>query len=266
MKRPWHRGKGCASVKISIITPSFNQGSFIESTISSVLAQTGEFELEYIIVDGGSTDNTLEILKRHEGRARIISEPDQGQSDALNKGFHMATGDVLGWLNSDDLYEPRALQKVALAWLEQPFYWCFGDCRIIDAQNREIRRVITQYKKRQAAAFSYARLLRRDFISQPAVFFSKRAFEETGLLDLRLHYAMDYDYWLRLANRRDPLYIPEFLASFRWHPESKNSRRYPLAAREAYEVALRYGLPAHRRDLLLHFAHLQALKILYRFL
>ncbi|MBC8427243.1 MAG: glycosyltransferase, partial [Deltaproteobacteria bacterium] len=100
-------------MKISIVTPSLNQGEFIERTILSVLSQTGAFDLEYIVVDGGSTDDSLEIIKKHEDKLRWVSEEDRGQSDAINKGFNMASGGILAWLNSDDTYEPDALSEVA---------------------------------------------------------------------------------------------------------------------------------------------------------
>lgn len=100
-------------MKISVITPSLNQGAFIERTILSVLSQKGDIELDYIIVDGGSTDNTLDIVRKYQESLTWISEKDRGQSDAINKGFNMATGELLAWLNSDDTYEPHALTEVA---------------------------------------------------------------------------------------------------------------------------------------------------------
>ncbi len=191
-------------MKISIITPSLNQGKFIERTILSVLSQTGAFDLEYIIVDGGSTDDSLGIIKKYEDRLRWISEKDRGQSDAINKGFEMASGDILAWLNSDDTYTPGAFATVAEAYRQGPFKWCFGNCKNIDEQDREIRKLITRYKIFESKRYSCRRLLSKDFISQPAVFFTRNVYQEVGLLDLNCHYSMDYDYWLRMGKNIHP--------------------------------------------------------------
>ena len=253
-------------MKISVITPSLNQARFIERTIRSVLDQRGDFELEYLVVDGGSTDGTLEVLRRYGPRLTWISEPDQGQSDAINKGFRMASGDMVAWLNSDDVYEPGALAAVAVEWAREPFGWLFGDCRVIDEENREIRPFITRYKIRQSRRYSYRRLLRRDFVSQPAVFLSRKLVEEMGPVDTRLHYAMDYDYWLRAAQRCAPRYLPRFLAGFRVHAESKNSRWYRAAAWEACQVARRHATSRERLDVAFHYLHYLTLSVLYRFI
>ena len=126
-------------VKISIITPSLNQGEYIERTILSVLNQKGNFQLEYIIIDGVSTDNTLDIIKKYQDSLTWVSEKDRGQSDAINKGFNMASGDLFAWLNSDDTYEENALSEVAERYREYRFKWCFGDCRKIIEDELEFR-------------------------------------------------------------------------------------------------------------------------------
>ena len=132
-------------MKFTIITPSLNQGAFIERTLKSIQAQRRDVDVEHWVMDGGSTDGTLDILRRCEGQLSWTSGPDQGQSDAINKGLRRATGDILAWLNSDDVYEPGALVAVAAAYRTRPFQWAFGNCRIIDETDREIRRAVTAY-------------------------------------------------------------------------------------------------------------------------
>jgi glycosyltransferase involved in cell wall biosynthesis len=253
-------------MRISVITPSFNQGSFIERTIKSVLNQTGDFELEYFVVDGGSSDGTLDILRRYEPRLQWRSEPDHGQSDAINKGLGRATGELLAWLNSDDTYLPGALNAVADAYRRRRFAWCFGNCRIVDEQDREIRGIITGYKVWQSRHYSYRRLLRRDFIPQPAVFFARTAYQETGELDRALTYSMDYDYWLKLGRRWAPCYIDAFLANFRWHTKSKNGAAYRAAAWETLQTARHHAPRDAGFDVFLHRVHYCMLNVLYRFL
>lgn len=253
-------------MKISVITPSFNQGAYIERTLRSVSDQQGDFEIEHIVIDGGSTDQTTDILRRHTPAVRWISERDEGQSDAINKGFRMATGDILAWLNSDDTYAPGALARVAAEYRRKPFAWCFGHCRVIDEEDREIREVVTRYKVAQCRHYSYRRLLRRDFVSQPAAFFTSEAYRQVGEISRELTYSMDYDYWLRLGQRWDPCFIDEFLANFRWHTRSKNGAAYRKAAWETFQTAQRHAGARHRLDVAMHFAHVCALNVLYRFL
>src|SRR5512133_184424 len=196
-----------ARVKITVITPSFNQGAFIERTVRSVLGQRGDFELEYLVMDGGSTDETLSILRRYEGRLRLVSEPDRGQSDAINKGFRLASGDVLAWLNSDDTYAEGALQAVVETLSRTGARWCFGECRIIDEQDREIRRAVSRYKRWVSRGYGFRRLLSSNFIPQPATFFRRDLLDEAGPLDESLHLAMDYDLWLRFARLAPPALV-----------------------------------------------------------
>jgi glycosyltransferase involved in cell wall biosynthesis len=251
-------------MKISVITPSFNQGLFIERTINSVLNQSGNFELEYIVIDGGSTDSTLDIIKKFGSRLRWISEPDKGQSDAINKGMRIATGDILAWLNSDDTYEPQALVRVCKAFRDHACEWCFGVCRIISEDGNEIRRFISRYKIRQSKHYSYNRLLRRAFISQPATFFSRKAYTETGEIDTRLSYSMDYDYWLRLGLRYDPLFVDFHLANYRWYKGSKNGSHHRRAAWETFLTAKRHAPRNSAIDIAWHFLQYIAVTLLYK--
>ena len=226
----------------SIVTPSFNQGGFIGRTIESVLEQSGGFPVEHWVVDGGSTDGALDVLRGYGDRIKWVSEPDRGQVDAINKGFRRATGDIVGWLNSDDMYEPGAFEKVAAAFERAPAArWCFGLCRVVDEADREVRRGVTAYKNSWIRRYSPKRLLVCDFISQPAVFLKRELFDELGLLDETLDWAFDYEYWLRIAQRHEPAIVHDYLASFRWHPTSKTSNLFYKAERASLRVAKRYS-------------------------
>ena len=218
--------------KISIVTPSYNQGHFIEETIRSVLLQ-GYPNLEYIVVDGGSTDNTLKILKRYQSEISVcISEPDNGQSHALNKGFRLATGKILAWLNSDDIYLPNTLRDVALAFNSQDIDIVVGGCRAIKYYSRVC--TITSHHcilpMKQVTSLPYEKILdlqcsylAGDFFYQPEVFWTKQIWDKVGSrVDEKLHFAMDYEFWLRLAKAKARvLHIPENLAVFRIHDRQK---------------------------------------------
>lgn len=251
-------------MKITIVTPSFNQGAFIERTIESVLSQRGDFDLEYLVVDGGSTDETLPILRRYGDRLRWTSAPDRGQSDAINRGFRGATGDVLAWLNSDDTYEPGALQRVVSALRQSGRRWCFGECRIVDEADRQIRPAISRYKGWVARRYSRARLVGRNFVSQPATFFRRDLLEEVGPIDESLHLAMDYDLWLRFAGVAEPVFVPTPLASFRWHGDSKTGGTYVKGAWECFRIARSHAKGAERLALASHLAHYVAQVAVYR--
>ena len=250
-------------MKISVVTPSFNQGPFIERTVRSVLDQEGDFDLEYIVMDGGSTDETLDILRKYEDRLTWVSEKDRGQSDAVNKGWKAAKGEILGWINSDDTYEPGALAAVAEEHGKSPFEWCFGACRMIDEADREIRRFITNYKTSQCERYTYTRLLGRNFVSQPATFVSRQAFDEVGEIDLGLTFAMDYDYWLRLGRKYEPRYIPRCLSNFRWHDVSKNGKLFRSALREGYLTAKKHAGQGDWPAVATHWLHYRALSVIY---
>jgi glycosyltransferase involved in cell wall biosynthesis len=233
-------------MRISIITPSFNQCVFLRRTLDSVLGQRGPFELEWIVIDGGSSDGTIDLLRSiDDRRLRWISEPDRGQSDAINKGMALAGGEVVAWLNSDDLYADGALAAVAEAFRQHPeARWLVGRCDIIDAGDREIRPAITRYKNRRLARYSYRRLLRENFISQPAVFWRRDFGQEMaagrGLLDDSLHWTMDYDLWLRMGRASPPLVLDRTLARFRLHERSKSGQVDRRQFDEGYAVAARY--------------------------
>ncbi len=196
--------------RVSIITPSFNQGRFIERTIRSVLSQEVD-GLEYIVVDGGSTDSTLSVLKRYDRRLQWISEPDEGHADAVNKGVSRASAPVIGWLNSDDVYYPGALRAVLGYFDSHPdARVVYGEADHIDEHDRFIEAYPTE-------AWSFQRLLEVCFISQPSAFMRREVLDLHGPLDKRLK-SNDYEYWVRLGKSGETFHhLPRRLAATRLH-------------------------------------------------
>jgi glycosyltransferase involved in cell wall biosynthesis len=233
--------------QISIVTPSYNQALFIEEALLSVKDQNYP-SLEHIVVDGASTDRTVSILREYSQRSewrhlRWVSEPDQGQSDALNKGFRMATGDIIGWLNSDDRYRPLCFEKIVKALGTFPDAdIVYGDYSYMD----EVGRVSRIRREIEFSRFvlAYHRIL---YIPTTSTFFRSRVFEEGNWIDTRYHYAMDYEFFLRLANAGYRFqHIPYLLADFRWHSESKSSSQRIKHLTEHDEIARMYS-PILRR-------------------
>jgi glycosyltransferase involved in cell wall biosynthesis len=206
-----------SSPLVSIITPSYNQAPFLEETIQSVLDQDYP-NIEYIIVDGGSTDGSLDIINRYADRlAWWVSEPDRGQTDAINKGFEQAHGDIFAWLNSDDTYLPQALSRAVCHLQAQPNTgMVYGDANLID----ESGNVIGKFPARQT---NYQRL-RRGYvhIPQQAAFFRADLWRRVGPLDPGFYFAMDYDLWVRLARLAPLKHVPELWANFRLHEAGKS--------------------------------------------
>jgi len=198
---------------VSIVTPSYNQGSFISDAIESVLAQNYP-HLQHIVIDGGSTDNTVEVLKRYP-HLEWISEKDNGQSDALNKGFRRARGDIIGWLNSDDTYTSQAISTAVSYFSKHPQVgMVYAPYNIID-QKGEVLAV------KGSSKFDIKRHLCQFDLIGPITFFRAEIFGKIGWLDPSFHYTMDYEYWLRIAFHFEIHFIPAILGNFRIHSESK---------------------------------------------
>ena len=200
--------------KVSIITPSFNQGEFIRETIESVLTQDYE-NIEYIVVDGASTDGTVDILKGYGDRIKWISEPDQGQSDALIKGFRISTGEILAWINSDDYYLPGAVAKaVNSLGKDRALGMVYGIGYNVDSKGNVIEAYPTE-------SFDLGRLALFNYITQPAAFFRREAYFSVGGVDRSLHYTMDYDLWMSIGRDFKVMHLPEFFSATRLHPGAK---------------------------------------------
>lgn len=221
--------------KISIVTPSFNQAQYIEETIKSVLSQDYPC-LEHLVIDGGSTDGTLDILRRYESHLHWVSEPDRGQADAINKGFHQCTGEIVAWLNSDDLYLPGALHQVANLFNQHPGVdVVYGDYHLIDQTGRLLL-------TRREISFDYNILLYGlNYISQPATFFRRGVFDSVGYLDDTLHYGLDWEYWLRIASHGGRFaHLPSYLAATRWHTQAKTLIAPPQMYAEHQAIRAKY--------------------------
>jgi glycosyltransferase involved in cell wall biosynthesis len=231
-----------APLKISVVTPSYNSCRFLDRTAQSILSQSGNFELEWIVVDGGSTDGTVGFLRGlGDPRLRWISEADSGQSHAINKGLDLTTGDVVAWLAADDAYTPGALAAVAEAFASNPSArWLVGRYEVIDESDHVIRPAVVRYKERWLRRYSYRALLRENFISQPAVFWRRDFGREVGPLDESLNWTMDYDLWLRMGRTAAPIFLDRVLARFRLHPASKTGQVDRRQFDEQYTVACRY--------------------------
>lgn len=222
-------------MKFSIVTPSYNSEKYISDTIESIKAQSGQ-DVEHIVVDGASDDDTVNIVNKYDG-ITLISEPDNGQSDAINKGLMKASGDVVAWQNADDIYFPGCFDRVAeFLKSNNDVKMVYGYYQRIDPQGKKLADVHPpSYKKWR---FKYGRF----YPVQPSVFFRKEVFEELGYLDETLHYCMDIDLYCRIVLKYKIARIPHLLGAFRVHDESKtqNKENYNEVKEELFNVLNRY--------------------------
>jgi glycosyltransferase involved in cell wall biosynthesis len=202
-------------MKVSVVTPSYNQGQFIERTLQSVATQSGA-EIEHVVFDGGSKDGTIDVLKRFGAGVRWVSEKDDGQTDAVNKGIQSSDGDIIGWLNSDDIYYPDAISSVVA------FFEAYPEVDVVYGMADHIDDNDKAFEAYPSEPWNFERLKDICFICQPAAFFRRRVVEKHGLLDTNLRYCMDYEFWLRLGKAGVKFgYLEDKLAGSRLYAENK---------------------------------------------
>jgi glycosyltransferase involved in cell wall biosynthesis len=221
--------------KISVVTPSFNQAQFIEKTIHSVLDQNYP-NLEFIIMDGGSTDGSADIIRRYEDKlAYWVSQPDDGQTDALIKGFARSTGDIQCWLCSDDLFEPYTLHEVADFFMKNPQAEAvYGDSYWIGADDKPLR------PKKEHAFSRFIWLYHENYLPQPSTFWRRGLYERVGGLDPSYRLAMDADLWIRFAMETEIHHVPRLWSRMRHYPEQKNRRLRDISNEEGKQIHRRY--------------------------
>ena len=214
------------SLKITIITPSYNQGRYIEQTIRSVLAQNYE-NVEHIVIDGGSTDQTVDVLKKYP-HVIWVSEKDRGQADALNKGFKMATGDIVGWINSDDYYEKGIFESISKCFIKQETMWVIGNLTYKFDLTGEV-------VSDKSPVVTFDHLVKNpDIVRQQPTFFRKKFLVRAGGWNPDYFMVMDYDLWVRLSKKASPIMVDENWAYFRIHAQQKTSHGNIL--RQASEI------------------------------
>lgn len=230
---PERMSDGSEWPRISVVTPSFNQGQFIEETIRSVLLQ-GYPNLEYIIIDGGSTDNTIEVIKKYERHISYwVSEPDKGQSNALNKGFKRATGEWIGWQNSDDYYLPKALEHTIQEWksIKRNIGVIYGNVLVVDKEGNFINFYPVSSSAKIDEMIPYAAL------GNQSTFFCRQIFKDAVFVDELLQHALDLEFFFRLASNNYKFHFnPNVRGCVRMQPHSKTSTQDNVFAKEYFQV------------------------------
>ncbi|OGR00341.1 MAG: glycosyl transferase [Deltaproteobacteria bacterium RIFOXYD12_FULL_55_16] len=229
---------------ISIVMPCYQQAAFLEAAVRSVLDQRG-VEVELLVMDPGSEDGSRELLlelhKEYGGRLVLCFAKDQGQSDAVNCGMARARGQVLGWLNSDDVLRPGALAKVAPFLAREEPAWLYGRAGMIDAVGARSMNLVAWYKNWQSRRFSRLKLLSENFVPQQATFWNRSMWDKAGTLDVNRHLDMDYDLWLRFAGVSNPTVLADELADMRIHAAAKGSVQIREQLADAQATARAYA-------------------------
>lgn len=215
---------------VSIITPSLNQASFLEHAILSVLEQDYP-DIEYLVVDGGSTDGSVDIIKKYSENINWwVSEPDKGQANGINKGLRRATGDIIAWLNSDDFYKPGAITSAVQALQENPRAgFVFGDLQVVNEAGETTNKLTY-------GDYKLVDLMEFKIIGQPAVFMRQEVLSAAGYLDESFHYLFDHHLWLRMAMISQPKYVHQLWAGEHYHPASKNAAHAAEFGAEAKRI------------------------------
>lgn len=240
-------------MKVSVVTPSFNQGEFIERTLQSVAMQRttlpANVELDHWVFDGGSTDNTCEILRQSSSAIHWVSEPDGGQTHAVNKGLKASDGEIIGWLNSDDIYYPGAIASVI------SFFNTHPTIDVVYGMADHIDKADTPFEAYPSEPWNFERLKETCIISQPALFFRRRVLAQCGFLDESLNYCMDYEFWLRLAKQGIQFaYLEKKLAGSRLYEETKTLGNRVAVHREINDMFKKHFARVPERWIL-NYAH-----------
>jgi glycosyltransferase involved in cell wall biosynthesis len=249
------------NLKFSIIVPSYNQGEFIAQTIDSILNQSYK-NVEILVIDGGSTDSTIEVLKTYGDKIFWLSEKDRGQTHAINKGLALAKGEIITFLNSDDYYLGGTLETVAKQFeAKKEKIWLTGNYVIVNEVGKPIQSLVIKYKSFYRKFLSFNLLTVINPINQPSTFLRRPLIEQLQNFKEDLHYTMDYEFWLRAIKIQKPILVNDKLSAFRIHKNSKGGSRFKQQFKEEMAVAKQYQ--KNQLFIFLHALHNQVINLCY---